>query len=95
MNYVFMESFYRDWPRRTYIPPQQNYEKIYEILNPNYRFYRVLEISINSNMKTIKNAYKRKVLESHPDKGGSEEEFRRIQEAYEVLFKYEKLERKN
>ncbi len=89
MNYIFMESFYCNWPRRTYIqtPPI----KINDIINPNYKFYKILEIEINSNQKIIKKAYIKKVLESHPDKGGNIEEFRKVQEAYEVLLNYENM----
>jgi hypothetical protein len=33
----------------------------------------------------IKATYRRRVLETHPDRGGSEEEFRRVNEAYERI----------
>merc|ERR1712137_982498 len=33
----------------------------------------------------VRAAYKKKVLEAHPDKGGSPEEFRAVQQAYEKL----------
>lgn len=35
--------------------------------------------------KEIKNAYRKRSLETHPDKGGSNEQFVRVAEAYEVL----------
>ncbi|GAX16995.1 hypothetical protein FisN_5Hh376 [Fistulifera solaris] len=35
--------------------------------------------------KDIKNAYRKRSLETHPDKGGSNEQFVRVAEAYEVL----------
>jgi len=35
--------------------------------------------------KEVKKAYKRAALEHHPDKGGSDEMFQMISEAYQVL----------
>lgn len=35
--------------------------------------------------KEIKNAYRKRSLETHPDKGGSSEQFVRVAEAYELL----------
>lgn len=39
----------------------------------------------NHSEKDIKNAYRKRSLETHPDKGGSSEQFVRVAEAYEVL----------
>lgn len=48
---------------------------------------RELGLSANKKYseKEIKNAYRRRSLETHPDKGGSDEQFVRVAEAYEVL----------
>lgn len=46
---------------------------------------KVLEVGPKAAWKTIHRAYKRKVARAHPDQGGTTEEFRRIQEAYELL----------
>ena len=40
--------------------------------------------------KEIKVAYKKKALESHPDRGGDEELFKKISKAYDVLGNKEK-----
>lgn len=82
MSYVFLESFYANWPRRS--RPQPTVPTVI-YLDPNYKYYRVLGLEQNASRAAIKQAYRRRVLETHPDKGGKESEFRIVQEAYEVL----------
>ena len=41
--------------------------------------------NIDDEFKIIKRSWHKKVLECHPDKGGSEEEFRAVQAAFDVL----------
>ena len=41
--------------------------------------------NIEDEFKIIKRSWHKKVLECHPDKGGSEEEFRAVQAAFDVL----------
>lgn len=48
-------------------------------------FYDVLGVSETSTQDEIKKAYRKKAVESHPDKGGDEEVFKKISEAYDVL----------
>ena len=40
--------------------------------------------------RTLKKAYRREAMKHHPDKGGSEEKFAEIGQAYEVLTDKEK-----
>ena len=47
--------------------------------------YSTLGIEASSSPEEIKKAYKKLVMEHHPDKGGDEEKFKEITEAYEVL----------
>ena len=47
--------------------------------------YEILGVSKNSNKSEIKKAYRKLALENHPDKGGNEENFKRISEAYSIL----------
>ena len=47
--------------------------------------YDILEISKNAKQDDIKKAYRKKALENHPDKGGSEENFKKINFAYSIL----------
>jgi len=47
--------------------------------------YRVLNVSRNSTEEQIRESYREKVKEVHPDAGGSVEDFRRVQKAYEIL----------
>lgn len=46
-------------------------------------WYEVLEVSQNANVNQIKEAYRRKAMESHPDRGGNSETFNRVQTAYQ------------
>lgn len=47
--------------------------------------YDVLGIDMEANAATVKKAHRQLALQHHPDKGGDEEVFKRIQEAYECL----------
>jgi molecular chaperone DnaJ len=47
--------------------------------------YEILGIDRNATQDDIKKAYKKKARETHPDVGGSEEEFKLVNEAYSIL----------
>ena len=47
--------------------------------------YNVLGVSPSASKSIMKNAYKRKAIDAHPDKGGSEDEFIKLKTAYEIL----------
>jgi DnaJ-class molecular chaperone len=47
--------------------------------------YSILGVPKTATPEEIKQAYKKKVKEHHPDRGGDEEHFKRINEAYEIL----------
>ncbi len=53
-------------------------------------FYEILKVSKNASQQDIKQSYKKLILQYHPDKGGDEEIFKQIQEAYETLGNPEK-----
>ena len=46
---------------------------------------KILNIEKYHNEATLKDAYHKKVLESHPDKGGKTEDFIKVNEAYKFL----------
>ncbi|MFP9192997.1 J domain-containing protein [Natrialbaceae archaeon A-CW1-1] len=47
--------------------------------------YAVLEIESTAGSDEIRTAYRKRIKEAHPDRGGSETEFKRVQQAYETL----------
>lgn len=53
-------------------------------------YYQTLGLEKNATEMDIKNAYKKLALKNHPDRGGDEETFKKISEAYEVLSDKEK-----
>jgi DnaJ-class molecular chaperone len=53
-------------------------------------FYDVLGINKSASEEDIKKAYRKLCLTCHPDKGGNQEEFVKIQQAYETLSDPEK-----
>ena len=53
-------------------------------------YYNDLGITKNATQNDIKKAYRKLALKNHPDKGGDEEEFKKITNAYEVLSDPEK-----
>jgi len=48
-------------------------------------YYEVLGINKNSTQDEIKKAYRKQSMEHHPDRGGNEEIFKEVAEAYETL----------
>ncbi|HSW37752.1 MAG TPA: molecular chaperone DnaJ [Candidatus Saccharimonadales bacterium] len=48
-------------------------------------YYEVLGVGKAASADEIKKAFRRLAVEHHPDRGGSEEKFKEINEAYEVL----------
>ncbi|PSQ14377.1 hypothetical protein BRD02_09595 [Halobacteriales archaeon QS_8_69_73] len=46
--------------------------------------FDVLGLSPGADEAAVRRAYRRRVKEVHPDHGGDEEEFRRVQEAYDT-----------
>lgn len=47
--------------------------------------YELLGVEKSATKEEIKKAYKKKALEHHPDRGGDEEQFKKIAEAYDIL----------
>lgn len=45
-------------------------------------YYDILEIERTADELAVKKAYKKGALIHHPDKGGSDEMFQQVQEAY-------------
>lgn len=48
-------------------------------------YYEILGVESTSSLEDIKKAYRKKALQHHPDKGGDEEIFKKINIAYETL----------
>ena len=57
--------------------------------------YKTLEIPNTSNLTEIKNAYRKKVLITHPDKGGSSNDFISVNQAFELLLNLNTPKNKN
>lgn len=52
--------------------------------------YEILGVSIDATPEEIRIAYKRLAMQLHPDKGGAEEVFKELKQAYEILSDAEK-----
>lgn len=48
-------------------------------------FYKILGVAPNATEEEIKKAYRKLAMTHHPDRGGDEETFKKIKEAYEKL----------
>ena len=55
-------------------------------------YYNVLGVSKNATGPEIKKAFRKLAMQHHPDKGGDEQQFKEISEAFEVLSDPEKRE---
>ena len=55
-------------------------------------FYDILEVTYTASLEDIKKSYRKKALIYHPDKGGNEDSFKKLNIAYEVLSNQEKRE---
>ena len=53
-------------------------------------YYSALGISKTATQQEIKQAYRKLAAKHHPDRGGSTEEFQKIEEAYRTLSDEEK-----
>jgi len=53
-------------------------------------YYQVLGVSKDSSQEEIKKAFRKLAHQFHPDKGGDEEKFKQINEAYQILGNKEK-----
>ena len=47
--------------------------------------FEILGLKRSASQEDIKDAFRKKALETHPDKGGDEEQFKVVREAYECL----------
>src|SRR4051794_24891867 len=48
-------------------------------------YYQILGVGKGSSKSEITNAYRKKSLKMHPDKGGDEEKFKQLGEAFNIL----------
>ena len=48
-------------------------------------YYKTLGVDKSASQEEIKKAYRKQAVKHHPDKGGDEVEFKKINEAYQVL----------
>lgn len=55
--------------------------------------FAILQIDDDADADEIRRAYRRRAKETHPDRGGSEAEFKRVQAAYEAIQEGETADR--
>jgi hypothetical protein len=60
-------------------------EKDYSYRTSNNEIHPVFKIKKSSSQEDFKEVYRQMILETHPDKGGSHEEFIKVQDAWEEL----------
>jgi len=48
-------------------------------------YYSILGVPKTASEKEIRSAYKKKSMQHHPDRGGNEEQFKQVNEAYQTL----------
>ena len=50
--------------------------------------FEILNIDMNCTEEDFKAAYRKKVFETHPDRGGDPEQFKKVQAAYEAIKRF-------
>ncbi|UFX82566.1 molecular chaperone DnaJ [Candidatus Absconditicoccus praedator] len=53
--------------------------------DPNKNYYEILGVDENASEDEIKKAFRKLAVKHHPDRGGDQEEFKKINEAYQIL----------
>jgi curved DNA-binding protein CbpA len=53
--------------------------------DPKKNYYDLLGVGEDASQEEIKKAFKKGAIQHHPDKGGDQEKFKQINEAYQVL----------
>lgn len=48
-------------------------------------YYSILGVSKNASAEELKKAYRKLALQYHPDRGGDQEKFKEVNEAYQIL----------
>ena len=48
-------------------------------------YYSILGVNRNATPEEIKKAYRKLAMQHHPDRGGDQEQFKRVTEAYDIL----------
>jgi DnaJ domain len=66
-------------------PNQSNTRRNNTRRNTRNNLYRIMELEPGASQSNIRKAYRRLVIEHHPDKGGNVEKFKKLQNAYNKL----------
>ena len=51
-------------------------------------FYKILDIDKKASQEDIRKAFRKKAVEHHPDKGGKNDDFIKLNNAYQELLCY-------
>ncbi|CAK9026242.1 unnamed protein product [Durusdinium trenchii] len=72
------------------VAPRPHPKRLSLHAGPGRDHYAVLRLHKSCSMQQVHAAYKQRALETHPDKGGSHDEFLAVKEAFEILSDYAK-----
>ncbi|MGH2415846.1 MAG: DnaJ domain-containing protein, partial [Brasilonema sp.] len=86
----WLKDFEKRWGRENPSRDKTQKEKYqvnpYAQQNASYKNYLdILELRFPFTKEELKNAYRKKALGTHPDNGGTSEDFREVYTAYQIL----------
>jgi len=95
---TMVNTFFENWQKKGFEEAANDFANDFKErfdIDGEDHSYKVLGLKPGATLSEIKKAHRTLARETHPDKGGTDEKFREVQDAYETLKKIHKLKNKD